>query len=117
MIRATKTGDSDVTGSVLRKITSVLGLQWDTEAGDITFSFVKIIHTMHLNEATKRVVLSVVASFFDPLRFLSPFTSQGKVIFQLICKSKLKWDDLISSEILDMWNKFAKLISKIKRSE
>ena len=116
LIKAAEAGDSDdVAGSILSKITSVLGLQWDTEADEIIFDFVKIIHTMHLNEATKRVVLSVVASFFDPLGFLSPITSQGKVIFQLICKSKLKWDDLISSEILDMWNKFIKLITEIKK--
>ena len=60
----------------------VLGLNWDPDSDEIVFNFVKIIHTMHLKEPTKRIVLSVVASFFDPLGYLTPITSQGKVIFQ-----------------------------------
>ena len=96
------------------RVTSVLGLTWDTETDEIVFNFVKIIHTMHLKEPTKRVVLSVVASFFDPLGNLTPITCQGKVIFQSVCKKKIKWDEVIPPDILEMWNKFVKLVTSIK---
>ena len=107
-------GSEKIPESGSSQLSSVLGLKWDTESDEIVFDFVKIIHMMHLNDATKRVVLSVVASFFDPLGFLSPITCQGKVIFQLLCQNKLKWDDLVSTEVLDIWKKFIKLIDDIR---
>ena len=98
----------------LSQLKSVLGLTWDTETDEILFNFVKIIHTMHLNEATKRIVLSIVASFFDPLGYLTPITTQGKVIFQSLCKKNIKWDEIIPPDISESWNKFVTLITSIK---
>ena len=67
-----------------------------------------------MKEATKSNVLSVVASIYDPCGYLAPITCQGKVIFQLSCKTKIKWEEMIPEEIQLLWKKFVKLISAIK---
>ena len=66
-------------------------------------------------EATKSNVLSVVASIYDPSGYLAPITSQGKVIFQLSCKTKINWKEKIPEEIQLLWKRFVKLITAIKQ--
>ena len=111
---STNTDSDNILGHSKNQLTSVLGLKWDSESDEIVFDFVRIIHAMHLQDATKSIVLSIVASFFDPIGYLAPITSQGKVIFQSACKSGIKWDDKIPEDVLELWNKFIKLISALK---
>ena len=40
-------------------------------------------------ETTKRNVLKISASLFDPLGMISPVTARAKTIFQLLCRDKL----------------------------
>ena len=48
---------------------------------------------------TKRSILSLSASVYDPLGFVSPITARVKTVFQLICKEKGSWDDKVSLDI------------------
>ena len=57
-------------------------------------------------ERTKRNLLSVSASIFDPLGLIAPITARIKTIFQLLCKDKLNWDDIIPPDIALVWDKF-----------
>ena len=52
------------------------------------------------------VTLSVLASIFDPLGLIAPITARIKTIFQLLCKDKLNWDDIIPPDIALVWDKF-----------
>ncbi|KAL0147688.1 hypothetical protein M9458_056997 [Cirrhinus mrigala] len=58
-------------------VQNVLGVRWDVESDAFTFNVV-------LNEkpATRRGILSVVASVYDPLGFLAPFIISGKKVLQ-----------------------------------
>lgn len=47
------------------------------------------------SEPTRRNILSIVASMFDPLGFLSPFTLKEKHILQEMCQNGAGWDDLL----------------------
>ena len=53
---------------------------------------------------TKRNILSVIASVYDPVAYLQPIVIKLKILFQKICKSKLEWDDdigiLVMKEIV-----------------
>ena len=51
-------------------------------------------------------MLSISASIFDPLGFIAPVTAKIKTIFQLLCKDKLDWDEIIPEKIALVWNKF-----------
>ena len=84
----------------------VLGVEWDLESDEFVFCFSKIIELARHLPATKRNVLKVAATFFDPLGFISPITARVKSIFQLLCKDKSDWDSEASSEILNVWNTF-----------
>ena len=48
---------------------------------------------------TRRGVLSVLSSIYDPLGFGAPFLLKGKQIIQKLCQLNLKWDEDIPDEI------------------
>lgn len=52
---------------------------------------------------TKRGILSVVNSLFDPLGFLSPFTIIGKLILRDIVADKCGWDEPVSQCVATKW--------------
>jgi len=51
-------------------------------------------------------MLSVVASIFDPLGFLSPITFTGKKILQHMCQKGVGWYDQLPSG--NEWNNWIK---------
>ena len=52
---------------------------------------------------TRRGILSVVSSIYDPLRFLSLFILRAKMILSDLCKKGLNWDDQIPNEDRTRW--------------
>ena len=90
--------------SVYRK---VLGLNWDTGAGDFIFDFENISRTAEKLNITKRNILRVAATFFDLLGLISPVTLQPKLIFQERCRNKLGRDKVINDKNnINKWTKF-----------
>ena len=73
-------------------IKRVLGVEWDTQNDEFVFHFSSLIDLARSLETTKRNVLKISASFYDPLGLISPVTARVKTIFQLLCKDKLDWD-------------------------
>ena len=79
-------------------IEQALGLQWD--ASDDTLHF-----TVDLpkKQPTRRGILSMVSSVYDPLGLLSPFVLKGKNILKQLCCSGSSWDDVISEDLEELW--------------
>ena len=77
----------------------VLGPEWDIDSDEIVFRFADLVEKARAIEPTKRNILSVAASFFDPLSLISPITARVKISFQLLCKNKFEWDQRISRDI------------------
>ena len=75
-----------------------LGDQWDVTSDQFGF---KII--VKDRPATRRGILSVVSSVYDPLGFAAPFILLEKLILQDLCRSKYGWDDKISEQYLHRW--------------
>ena len=65
-------------------IERALGIQWNASSG--TFGF-KI--TIKDKPATRRGILSIISSVYDPLGFVAPFILPAKIILQDLCKKKL----------------------------
>lgn len=55
---------------------------------------------------TKREVLKLVMSIFDPFGFLSFFTITCKILLQEIWKKKLKWDEQIQIKHFVIWKQW-----------
>ena len=55
---------------------------------------------------TKRNILRVSASIYDPLGLILPITTRVKIIFQLLCQDKRDWDEAVPADISVTWNKF-----------
>ena len=57
------------------------------------------------SQVTKRRILSVVASVFDPMGLTLPVLVKGKILLQKLWQSKIDWDQPISNEDAGDWSK------------
>lgn len=96
--RAKEVKDLDLDRSSL-PVERALGVQWNTE----TDQFGLKIRSKE-KEYTRRGLMSVVSSVYDPLGFVYPFVLGAKVIFQDECKSKKGWDDPLDSGNQRRWS-------------
>ena len=92
----------------------VLGLAWDCENDTLHFNFQHRADKAKGLEATKRNVLSLLASLFDPLGMVRPVTVGMKVLFQEICNSKFHWDEVLTGEIKRKWDKWVQDLAETK---
>ena len=81
------------------KHSMLLGLEWDTTADEFVFRLDDLLSRCSAMEQTKRNLLSVSASIYDPLGLIAPITARIKTIFQILCKDKLNRDDIIPPNI------------------
>ncbi|XP_057308167.1 uncharacterized protein LOC130646050 [Hydractinia symbiolongicarpus] len=81
----------------------VLGLTWDKHTDCFLFDFNEFIRKSKACSFTKRNVLSLSASMYDPLGIISPITAQIKTFFQSLCVDKSDWDEVISGGIEARW--------------
>lgn len=78
-----------------------LGVQWDIEKDAFTFSI-----TIKQHSTTRRGILSIVSSIYDPLGFLSPIILSAKQILQNLCRIKLPWDDKVPLNTALRWQRW-----------
>ena len=84
----------------------VLGVKWNCESDTFHLDLAQIAEKAESLEPTKRNVLSLLASLFDPLGLISQVTVSMKILFQEICSSKLDWDETLTGEIKGKWVKW-----------
>ena len=85
----------------------VLGICWNVAEDQLHFDVSSIAQAMDTTVPTKRDVVRITAKFFDPLGVICPVIIQFKILFQDMCKLKMKWDDPLTGELLTKWNLFA----------
>lgn len=89
-----------------------LGVRWNIES-----DMFGIKVTEKETNFTRRSVLSVTSSVYDPLGIVSPFVLQAKKIFQSECKSNKGWDDELDNENKRAWSKWLSGLMKLKGFE
>ena len=87
---------------------------WDIQKDEFVFRFDDLIKKCNSKTQTKRNLLSVSASNFDPLGFVSPITAKIKTVFQMLWKGKLNMDDVIPQNIALIWNTFIEELKRLK---
>lgn len=86
--------------------TSTLGIEWDPNTDCILIPVSKSNIYKNFSKFTKRIVLSISSSIFDPLGILSVCIITCKMILQLLWLENLGWDDEIPLNIKEMWLRF-----------
>jgi len=79
-----------------------LGLIWNREEDTLAIpapSYVRL-----KKASTKREVLQVIASVFDPLGYFSPTVLMAKLFIQELWKEKWEWDTNLNDEKLHKWH-------------
>ena len=75
--------------------------KWDKREGSF------IIQVPNINKnATKRNILSTLASIYDPLGFASSCLLLGKIVYRNLCNLKVSWDKEIPIDIQTQWLKW-----------
>ncbi|XP_067628058.1 uncharacterized protein [Eurosta solidaginis] len=92
----------------------VLGMWWLPSEDSLTFVVKpELIAKASLATSSKRQVLSVVMSIFDPLGLLGFFNIRAKIILQNIWRSGVGWDDKLKDDEESDWQQWLKLVSKL----
>ena len=73
-----------VLGSDRLPVERALGVQWCVESDTFEFRIV-----LNDKPPTRRGILSVVSSIYDPLGFAAPFTLPAKKIIQDLCREEM----------------------------
>jgi hypothetical protein len=80
-------------------VIKVLGLLWNSTTDKLMFC----MPTNQDPAFTKRSLLRVIASIYNPLGPLSPSTIQCKMFLQQLWKLKVIWDEPLPSELQEQW--------------
>ncbi|KAJ8376418.1 hypothetical protein SKAU_G00069980 [Synaphobranchus kaupii] len=86
-----------------------LGIQWSLEHDTFSFNV-----DLQNKPTTRRGILSVIASLYDPLGFVAPFTLSGKCIFQELCHRGIGWDDPLPEDLSPRWEEWKNGLQKLK---
>ncbi|XP_045772958.1 uncharacterized protein LOC123872620 [Maniola jurtina] len=102
----------------LTKEEKTLGLRWLVKEDALAFN-VGLRNTSEelMNGRkipTKREVMSVVMSTFDPLGFATPVLIQGKKLIQDIWRTKIDWDEKIHEDQVKLWLKYLEEVSTLR---
>ncbi|XP_017468539.1 PREDICTED: uncharacterized protein LOC108360659 [Rhagoletis zephyria] len=96
----------------------VLGLHWDTLNDDFRFvlSFAKVdpIVRAGTRRPTKRGLLSVTMSVFDPFGMAAEYTMEANLLLQATWRAGIDWDEPIPDELQEAWLRW---LTAIKRLE
>ena len=80
---------------------ALLGVRWYPDSDCFAFDSSMNLHTDVV--PTKRIVLSCIARFYDPLGFAAPFVMEAKIIFQNIWRLGLNWDAPLPDDLADQF--------------
>ena len=89
-----------------------LGVLWNTETDNFGFKV-----TLKQKPMTRRGLLSIISSVYDPLDLAAPFLLQGKLINQEFCRANLGWDEVIPEKIQIQGTKWEENMKQLESIE
>lgn len=95
--RAKEVRDLDLTHDAL-PVERALGVLWCIESDSFKFRI-----NLKDRPVTRRGILSVTSSIYDPLGFLAPAILPAKMLMQPLCKERFAWDDEIPEQLGRKW--------------
>jgi len=105
--RAKRIKDLDLSKDQL-PMERALGLQWCVQSDSFKFNI-----AISQRALTRRGILSMISSIYDPLGFLAPLTLPAKLLLQELCRQDLGWDITIPNTLSDQWTKWIISLSQL----
>ncbi|XP_058456660.1 uncharacterized protein LOC131434043 [Malaya genurostris] len=107
------------TAEKLTSVERILGMIWvpNEDVFVFTAQFRPDLQPLLSGEITptKRQVLQVVMSLFDPLGIVSTFTIHGKILIQDVWRSGIDWDEPITEADFVNWQRWVKKSPELDR--
>ena len=75
-------------------VTKALGIKWHISSDTFYFEFTYVAR----DSISRRELLSVLSSTYDPLGLIGCYIVTGKLIFQEATRRKLNWDEKINPD-------------------
>ena len=91
-------------------IERTLGVQWSMETDMFIFKLLP-----KDKPYTRRGILSVTSSIYDPLGIVSPVVLSAKKLIQDLCKQGLSWDEEIKEEAAIRWKRWLSELPKLSQ--
>ncbi|XP_062714304.1 uncharacterized protein LOC134291053 [Aedes albopictus] len=96
----------------------VLGLWWCTEKDTLTYKICWTRYDVALlagqRRPTKREVLRVLMSIFDPLGLIAHFLIYLKVLLQEVWRSGTQWDEEINDSLFLKWQNWLQVLPEVE---
>ncbi|XP_053686195.1 uncharacterized protein LOC128735731 [Sabethes cyaneus] len=98
-------------------VESILGMKWIPSSDELTYTFAwredlkRVLSDSHI--PTKREVLRVVMSLFDPLGLISFFLIHGRTLMQDIWAASVDWDESINDTLCEQWRRWTALLGEL----
>ncbi|XP_062704081.1 uncharacterized protein LOC134286482 [Aedes albopictus] len=97
----------------------VLGLWWCTDLDTFSFKIGWNRYGRALLEGqhrpTKRQMLRILMSVFDPLGLIAQFLMYLKILLQDVWRSGIDWDEQINESIFDRWQTWLQVLPRIEQ--
>ena len=77
---------------------NVLGISWNPITDNMNVVVGESLNQEVSWRFTKRKILSLVSSIYDPLGWVSPLTVRGKMFMQTLWKEKMGWDQKLNPD-------------------
>ncbi|XP_042911003.1 uncharacterized protein [Parasteatoda tepidariorum] len=91
----------------------VLGMKWNLVSDELSCKMPLNLVTVNEKAVTKRLLLSIINSIYDPIGFTAPALLLPKFLLQEAWREKLSWEDALSAQLEQKyrrWEKTAALI-------
>lgn len=93
---------------IFMPVERTLSVIWDTRLDCFVYKVVK-----RDIADTRRKILSLIASLFDPIGFLAPFLVRAKLLLRQVWQFGIGWDETPPSEFLLEWSKWQKELNSL----
>ncbi|XP_067294186.1 uncharacterized protein [Pseudorasbora parva] len=91
---------------------SALGLQWQCNSDTLAYKY----RPIKCSAPTMRHIYKVLASQYDPLGYIIPYTTRAKVLVQRLWDKKRDWDDPhLPEELLQAWLTWEQELPNLQR--
>ena len=86
-----------------------LGVYWSVESDCFSYKVREMEKPL-----TKRGLLSMLSSVYDPLGFAGPFILEARLIVQDLCRHGFEWDEAIPEEYEEQWQQWIAALPEMK---